>query len=241
MGLKILPSNQTLLHHKLKQIFLTEVGGLEEVTMKIDGRNFRLDIFNEKKNIIYEIQRSFSRKFSKKIDLLLKLSEMRIVIIHPIVISQKVTRMKHTEIINTSYVNKHVDIYSLFDTLVNFNVEFIENRMEFYIPFVKEHLLKEYIGTWGKSNRRRYRTIQRDLISIEKMTRLKTQDDFLDLLPKDLPEVFTNRELAEKLKLTGSIIRIKRITARMTYSLCRLGILKKVGKRGRSHEFTLSL
>lgn len=236
--MNILPSNQTLLHHKLKQIFLTEVGGVEEVKMKIKGKNFKIDIFDEKNNIIYEIQRTFSKKFSNKVDILLRFSKMRIVIIHPIVLSQKITRMKDTEVINTSYVNKHTDIYTLFDTLVNFNVEFISDRMEFYIPFVKEHLLKEFIGIWGKTGRRRYRTVQRDLISIEKITRLKTRNDFLDLLPKELPKNFTNRELAEKLKLTGSIIRIKRIPGRMTYSLCRLGILKRVGKRGRSHEFT---
>jgi hypothetical protein len=218
---------------------LTEVGGIEEVEIIINGRNFRLDILDEKRKTIYEIQRSFGKTFSNKVDMLLEFSEMRIVIVHPIVLSQKVTRMKQTEVIHTSYINKHTDIYSLFDTLVNFNVEFINDRMEINIPFVKEHLLKEFIGTWGKTNRRRYRTIQRDLISVEKTTRLKTRDDFLDLLPKELPNAFTNRELAEILNLTGSTRRVKRIPGRMTYSLCRLGILKRVGIRGRAHEFII--
>ena len=130
-------------------------------------------------------------------------------------------------------------IYNFFENLVHFKVEFVPRRMEFDVVFIKEHVLKELVGYYKRSMRRKYETIQRDLISIEKVQKFKTKSDFINILPNGLPKTFTNRDLAEKLDVKGNKRRIQRVPGLITYSLCGLGILHRVGKRGRAFEFSI--
>jgi len=58
---------------------------------------------------------------------------MRIVIVHPIVLTQKVTRMNQGKIVGVSYYNKQGTLYSLFEKLVHFKTEFVPQRMEFNV------------------------------------------------------------------------------------------------------------
>ena len=90
-----------------------------------------------------------------------------------------------------------------------------------------------------KGRRRKYETIQRDLINIEKVQKFKTKSDFINTLPNGLPKTFTNRDLAERLDTKGNKRRIQKVPGLITYSLCGLGILQRVGKRGREHEFSI--
>ncbi len=234
--------NQTWLHQKLKSRYLSEASASaeEEVALQIKGKKYRIDVLDEQGMTAYEIQRSnFGKKFSDKIKGLLLLPKMKIIIVHPVVLTQKVTRMNQGDIISVSYVNKRGDIYSFFEKLVYFKTEFNE-RMEFIVVFIKEHVLKEFVGFWGRSGRPKYQIVQRDLISIQETKNFCTRLDFIDLLPESLPRVFTNRELAERLKIQGGKRRKRRIPGCMTYSLCKLGILSRVGTRGRgAHEFTV--
>jgi hypothetical protein len=218
------------------------VGGSEEVSKKINGRNYRLDILDDQGTTIYEIQRSnFGGRFSEKIISVLNIPEVKLVIVHPVVLTQKVTRMYNGEIISTNCVNKRGDIYSFFEKLVSIKTEFIPKRMEFEILFIKEHVFKEFVGFWKRSGRRRYKTVQRDLLSIQNTRKFLTRSDFIQLLPKGLPEVFTNRDLADRLVIQGGERRKRRISGCLTYSLCKLGILSRVGTRRRSHEFSIRI
>lgn len=235
-----LQGNQTWLHQKLKSLYSNKVGGTEEVTMQIKGKKYRIDVLNKLKTTAYEIHRSnFGMRFSEKIRELLQLPEMKIVIVHPVVLKQKVTRMKQGEILGVSHIKKFGDIYSFFEKLVYFKTEFVSTRMEFDILFIKEHVLKEFVGFWGRSGRRRYKIVQRDLVNIQETKKFRMRSDFVNLLPLGLPTVFTNQDLAERLEIQGGKRRKHRIPGCMTYSLCKLGILGRVGMRGRAHEFTV--
>ncbi len=232
--------NQTWLHQKLKHRYLNEVGGSEEASLQINGRKYRIDVLDEERNTAYEIHRSnFGGKFSEKIRGLLKLPKLKIVIVHPIVINQKVTRMNQGKILGVSYYNKRSDIYTFFEKLVYFKVEFIPQRMEFDVVFIKEHVIKEFVGFYGRGTRRKYEIVQRDLLNIEKVLKFQTKSDFISILPNGLPDAFTNRDLAERLEIKGSQRRIQRVPGIITYSLCILGILNRVGTRGRAHEFSI--
>ena len=234
------PRNQTLLHQKLKLRYLNQVGGTEEATLDINGRKYRIDVLDSKKNTVYEIHRSnFGGRFSQKIKGLLKVPNLKIVVVHPIVLTQKVTRMDHGKIVSVSHYNKHRNLFNFFEMLVHFKVEFVPQRMEFEVVFIKEHLLKELVGYYKRTMRRKYETIQRDLISIEKVQKFKTKSDFIDTLPNGLPKTFTNRDLAERLNIKGNKRRIQRVSGLITYSLCGLGILHRVGKRGLAYEFSI--
>ncbi|MFX0051134.1 MAG: hypothetical protein ACFE8U_07550 [Candidatus Hermodarchaeota archaeon] len=231
--------NQTWLHQKLKKLYKTKVGGTEEVPLQINGNTYRIDVLDRQKTTAYEIHRlNFGMRFSEKIRELIQLTKMKIVIIHPVVLKQKITRMKQGDFLSVSHINKFGDIYSFFEKLVYFKTEFVPTRMEFEVLFIKEHVVKECVGYW-RSGRRKYQIVQRDLITIQETKQFRKRADFVNLLPIGLPPVFTNQELAEKLSIQGGIRRKNRIPGCLTYSLCRLGILRRVGKRGRAHEFTI--
>ena len=237
---KLFSGNQTLIHQKLKAHYISIVGGTEEAGVKINGKKYLLDVLDESEATAYEIQLSnFGGKFSRKIRGILKAPQLRIVIVHPIIISQKVTCMNKGEILGVRNYNRDNNIYPLFEKLVHFNVEFIPERMELNAVFIKEHVLKEFFGYYGRSMRRKYVVTQRDLISIEEIRKFKTKSDFIRILPFGLPDVFTNRDLAERLESRENKRKIQRISGLITYTLCRLGILIRVGSRGRAHEFSI--
>jgi len=233
--------NQTWLHQKLKNHYLDEVGGTEEAIVSLNGRKYRIDVLDKEKTTIYEIHRSnFGGKFSEKVKDLLSLSKLKIVIVHPIVLKQKVTRfIRDSNTVRVSYYNKRGDIFTLFEKLVFFKVKFIPNRMRFDILFIEEHVLKESEGFWRRSKRRKYKIMQRDLLSVQEIRKFSTRNDFINVLPEKLPDIFTNHDLAERLEIQGGIRRVRRIPGCITYSLCKLGILNRVGTRGRAHEFTI--
>lgn len=232
------PRNQTLLHQKLKLTYLNQVEGTEEVSLDVNGRKYRIDVLDNEKNTAYEIHRSnFGGKFSQKINALLKVP-LTTVIVHPIVLTQKVTRMNHGKILSISHYTKYGDLFSFFENLVHFKVEFVPQRMEFDVVYIKEHVLKELVGYYRRSMRRKYQTVERDLISIEKVQKFKTKSDFINIMPNRLPNTFTNRDLAERLETKGNKRRIQRLPGLITYSLCELGILHRVGKQGRAYEFS---
>lgn len=235
-------SNQTWLHQKLKNLYLMKVGGTEETVLHANGRKYRVDILNEEHRTAFEIHRSnFGGRFSEKIKQLIQLTDLKIVIVHPIVVNQKVTRMTQGKTIGISHYNKGGDIYTLFEKLVFFKLKFIPQRMDFDILFIKEHVLKESIGFWRSSMRRRYKIVQRDLLSVHKTKKFLSKKDFIHILPKGLPDTFTNRDIASGLEIQGGLRRIRRISGCLTYSLCRLGILRRVGSRGRAHEFSIQV
>ncbi|MFX1283801.1 MAG: hypothetical protein ACFFB5_09100 [Promethearchaeota archaeon] len=235
------PRNQTWLHQKLKNYYLDKVRGTEEAIVQLNGRKYRIDVLDKERMAVYEIHRSnFGGKFSEKIKDLLEYSQLKIIIVHPIVLKQKVTRfIRDSDTVRVSYYNKRGDIYTLFEKLVFFKVKFIPNRMRFDILFIEEHVLKESMGFWRRSKRYKYKVVQRDLLHVQEIKQFSTRNDFINVLPYDLPDIFTNNDLAERIKIQGGKRRVRRIPGCITYSLCKLGILSRVGTRGRAHEFTI--
>ncbi len=236
-----LRGQETRVHQQLKKLYLDSlILGEQEVIIEIDNRKFRIDVFDKLEKKAYEIQRhNFGKGFYDKIELLTR--KMRVIIVHPIVIKQKITRMKNGNIIGTSYINKtkKADFYSLFEKLVSFRTSFIPEKLGFDVLLIREHVKKEFIGRWKKSNRPRYKMIQRELINIENSINIRKKADFLTFLPENLPKVFTNRNISDQLEIQGNERRKSRIAGWMTYSLCNLGLLSQVGKKGRAHLFKI--
>jgi hypothetical protein len=224
-------SNETLLHHKLKLVYCKKENIKSEAIMNINNKKFRIDVINEEKKILYEIQRaSFGDRFSKKIQLLLDSTQYIVRIVLPIIYKQKTSRMRKGEQLSVSYRNLNSSMLHLFNQLVFFKVAYQE-RLEFDILLVNEHITKEFTGYRKKSHRRIYRTEVRDLVEIVEKYEIRTMEDFLNLLPQNLPEQFTNQDLAKLLSLKYKTRRDYQLPGRITYSLCQLGILKRVGKK----------
>lgn len=83
-------------------------------------------------------------------------------------------------------------------------------------------------GSW---RRKRWSIADRRLLKVVDSLSFTAVTDFLSLLPPDLPQPFTNRQLAE-----AAAIRL-RLAQRVTYTLSRAGALMTVGKQGNAHLF----
>jgi hypothetical protein len=237
MRISLTKLNETSLHQALKSLYRKEESIQEEVPIEINGQKYRIDLLDEKSKIVYEIQRAgFGGKFSKKVLSILDSTVYRIRIVHPIVYKEKVTRMQQEKQISVTHRKYNTSIYHLFENLVRFKVPYHE-RLEFDILLIYEHKIKEFIGYYRRSGRRRYQTMNRDLLEIIKVHKIRNCDDFLSLLPKELPHQFTNRDLSQQMYTNIPGRRNKRIPGMITYSLCQLGLLKRVGKQGNAYLF----
>ncbi|MCK4848116.1 MAG: hypothetical protein KAT16_03750 [Candidatus Heimdallarchaeota archaeon] len=241
---KVVKSNpigkETILHQKLKLLYCTRENIKSESIIQVNEQKFRIDVLNDEQNIIYEIQRSsFGGRFSKKIQVLLDSTAYTVRIVHPVIYKQKISRMKAGERLSVSYRNLNSTLLHLFDQLVYFKVLY-QNRLEFDILLVYEHITKELTGYTMRSNRRKFRTEIRDLIKIVDRYEIRTRDDFLNLLPSDLPEQFTNQDLASKMTFKNKTRKNYRLPGRITYSLCQLGLLKRAGKKRNAYLFQIT-
>ena len=228
---------ETIIHQKLKSLYCTGENIKSESIIQINNQKFRIDVLNDDQGIIYEIQRaSFGGRFSKKIQTLLDSTEYVIRIVHPILYKQKISRMKAGERLSVSYRNLNSTVLHLFDQLVYFKVLY-QNRLEFDILLIYEHLTKELAGYTKRSHRRKFRTEIRDLIKIIDRYEIRDGNDFLNILPSDLPEQFTNQDLASKMTFKNKTRRNYQLPGKITYSLCQLGLLKRVGKKKNAFLF----
>lgn len=84
-------------------------------------------------------------------------------------------------------------------------------------------------GSW----RRRGASIDdRKLIRVIERRIFEKKADFLTVLPEDLPDPFSNRDLAESSKIPVGQSR------KITYSLRKIGVITHVGKRGKQMLFS---
>jgi biotin operon repressor len=83
-------------------------------------------------------------------------------------------------------------------------------------------------GSW----RRKGASIEdRKLVHVFERRIFEHKTDFLKVLPKDLPDPFSNKDLAESLGISVNQSR------KMTYSLRRIGTITHVGKNGNQMLF----
>lgn len=238
----ILEKNQTLLHQKIKNYYTKLVNGKEEVTIKVNGNKYRIDVFDEKNNAIYEIQlKDFGKRFYEKISDLQKVN--KVIIVHPITIKESLVLIERNKSDDKLYfkqkiVNKRNDYFSFFEKLVSFKIPFNEKQVNIHLLLIEEKVVKKF--AYIRRGRPRYHTKQRDLLKIIDKLHIKTRNDFLNFLnPTKLNMPFTNNDLVENLSIKGGLRRKKKIAGCLTYSLCSLEILNRVGKKKNAFLFDI--
>jgi len=119
-------------------------------------------------------------------------------------------------------------------------------RQLVYIPHLLPHpnlsvevLLTHQEEIWrddgqGSWRRKHWSLYDHRLLEVIGRAGFESADDYLGLIPGDLPRPFTNRELAHALKITPGL------AGKMTYTLRAAGWLTEVGKRGRALLFSLN-
>jgi len=217
--------NEGSLHASVKQWYAHKGDVLE---VKVDGSIIDL----QRGKLLIEIQ---TRNFSAIRDKLKRLVQKhKLMLVYPIPQIKWITRLDKDGItvISRRKSPKTGDVTDLFDELLR--IPTLINEPNFWLEVLliesEEIRCMDGKGSW----RRQGVSIQdRKLIRVIKKYRFKHKDDFLHLLPPDIPQPFTNKSLAKAMKL--SVYKIRRLT----YTLRKMGLLDMSGKQGNQIEYKI--
>jgi hypothetical protein len=218
---------ETKLHSALKRLFIDQ-GGIEEVS--VDG--YWIDVVQD--DLLIEIQtRNFSA-IRRKVFNLVERHPVRLV--HPIASEKWIVRMPSDE--NIKPIRRKSPrrgrVEFVFDELVripdllahpNFSLEVLLIREE-------EIRLADGKGSWRRNG---VSIIDRRLLEIVDRKLFTNPSDLQQFIPPDLEMPFTNRMLAEHLRI------YPRLAARMTYCLRSMQILRVDGKLNKSFLYSLQV
>lgn len=164
--------------------------------------NYTADIFSREQGRIMEIQtRSFERLRDK---LAAFLPEYPVTVVYPCVQTKYLMWIDPDtgEVLSRRKTGKKgmpsdvlPEIYRLKEIWNHPNLDFLVLMMD-----MEEYKLKDGNGKDGKHGAHRYERIP---LSVNRWVRLKTKDDFRDLVPETLPEQFMREDLTKALKLPG--------------------------------------
>lgn len=100
--------------------------------------------------------------------------------------------------------------------------------LEIVLTHERELRRRDGMGSWRRQG---VSLVGRELVEIVAVRRFEHPRELAALLPDDLPREFTVAELREALKLR------KTVAGRMAYALCKLGVVKHVGKQGNAYVY----
>jgi hypothetical protein len=214
---------ESSLHSSIKKWYFLEGDRLEA---KVD--DFIVDMVRG--DLLIEIQTANFSAIKPKLKRLLKDHKVRLV--YPLPRKKWIVHrsMSNGEITGRRMSPKRGSLYDLFSELIRIADLFpIGNlSIEVLMIEVEEIWCNDGKGSW----RRKGASIEdRRLIDILESVMFENKMDFLGVLPKGLPNPFTNRNLAENLRIPINQSR------KMTYSLRKIGTIKDAGKNGNQMLF----
>jgi hypothetical protein len=214
---------ESSLHSSIKKWYFLEGDRLEA---KVD--DFIVDMVRG--DLLIEIQTANFSAIKPKLKRLLKDHKVRL--LYPIPRKKWIVHrsMSNGEITGRRMSPKRGSLYDLFSELIRIADLFpIGNlSIEVLMIEVEEIWCNDGKGSW----RRKGASIEdRRLIDILESVMFENKMDFLGVLPKGLPNPFTNRNLAENLRIPINQSR------KMTYSLRKIGTIKDAGKNGNQMLF----
>lgn len=184
-------------------------------------------------DLLIEIQ---TGSFSSIRDKLRRLVEKhRVLLVYPIAQEKYIVKFtaSRDEIISRRKSPKRGRVTDLFDELVRMPALIEDPNFSLETAIIREEEIRcdDGEGSW---RRKGVSILNQKLTEVLCTERFERGRDLLALLPPDLGTPFTNRELAEG---TGMRIRTAR---RMTYCLREMGVIEKVGTRGRAYLFAVT-
>lgn len=214
---------QTELHSTLKEYYLGQ-GASEEVL--VDG--YWIDIVQGE--LLIEIQTRNFTALRKKVADLLQRHPVRIV--HPVPIEKWIVRLPPDDkTVKTRRKSpRRGRLEDLFNELVRIPDLLSHPNFSLEILMIREEEIRKADGK-GSWRRNGVSILDRRLLEIVEKHLFLSPPDLRKLLPEDLEEPFTNRELARKLAISP------RLAGRMTYCLRSMQILQIVGKDSKSNLY----
>lgn len=176
---------------------------------------------------IIEVQTSNLMKLKPKIK---KLQDNHpLEIIYPIQAKKTIVKKNaEGEIVSRRKSPKTGRIIDVFDQMVHAPSLIVHNNVTLTVLLIEaeEVWRDDGKGSW----RRKFWSIsERHLIKITNEKHFTKNEDFLTLLPKSLPDPFTNKQLAKQLKVRA------RLAQKTTYTLRKMELVEVVGKEGNAN------
>lgn len=217
---------ESSLHSAIKEWYFHEGDKLEA---RVGG--YVIDI--KRGNLLIEVQTANFSAIKAKLQHLLNRHKVRVV--YPIPKQKWIIHKSTTgeDTFGRRRSPRKGCLLDLFNELIRIPSLFYNDNLSIEVVLVEEEEIwrNDGRGTW----RRKGASIQdRKLIRVFERELFEHKTDFLKVLPKDLPELFTNRNLAESLGIHISQSR------RITYSLRKIGVIAQVGKNGNQMLFKRS-
>lgn len=183
-------------------------------------------------DLLVEIQTRQVGKLKRKLEKLLDAHSVRVV--HPIARERWIVKIDPDGVI----VGRRKSpgrgrIEHIFRELVSIPYLVAHPNFELEVLFTREEEIRRDDGQ-GSWRRKGWSIVDRRLVEVLDRHLFETPADFLALLPADLPQPFTNRQLAEVLHQGLPVAQ------KMTYCLTRMGALRMVGKQGKANLFSRS-
>lgn len=211
------------LHAALKQ-YLSQEGDALEVPL--DG--FVIDLVRGEQLI--EVQtRNFSA-LRRKLPALLE--HHPLCLVHPIPAARWILRLsEHGEWLSRRKSPHKGRVEHLFWELVRLPGLMQHPHFSLHILLIHEEqvFVDDGQGSW---RRKKWSLQDRRLLEVVGEQHFSSPQDFLPLLPPDLPQPFTSRDLLQGLGIPA------RLAGKMLYSLREMGAVQQVGQRGRAYLYT---
>lgn len=197
---------------------------------EVKVENFVIDIVRN--NLLIEIQTGNFGAMKPKLKRLLP--NYHIHLIYPIAQQKWIVRQtKEGDLIKRRKSPKRGSVIDVFKELVRI-AEFMSNSnlsLEVLLIHQEEIWRDDGKGSW---RRKKWSVYDHHLLRVVEQLSFKSPSDFCELLPKNLAQPFTNRQLATALACTVNMAQ------RMSYSLRKMGELTVVGKKGNALLYKLT-
>jgi hypothetical protein len=220
--------NESPLHAAIKA-YIAQPGDLLEV--EVDG--YIIDIKHD--DLLIEVQTRSFTALKTKLRKLVPNHPLRLV--YPISINKWIVRPDNSDDEEARIIRrkspKQGSPLSLFAELVSIPAFINHPNFSIEVLYTHEEEYRYWVGkrAW---RRRGWATDYRKLLDVVGQRIYNHRRDFLELLPENLPEVFTKNELAMYSHCS------KRLAGQMAYCLRKMELFHQVGKRGKAHLYQLN-
>ena len=214
---------ESTLHSNLK--FWYKIQGDQ---LEVPIENFIIDIVRD--DLLIEIQTKNFSSIKRKLEVLLK--DHRVLLVHPIIKDKRIITIDHQshEVIRKRLSPTHQSYLDVFEELIRIPDLIANPNLTIELPLVQieEYRVNDGKGSWRRNG---WSIYDRKLVNILERKILYSPVDFLMLKPSSINPPFTNAELAIGLE------KPLRLAQKMSYCLRKMGLIKVIGKSGRSLLF----
>jgi hypothetical protein len=214
------------LHEQLKEIYSEDKYPVEAA---VD--DYIIDVLRN--DTLIEVQTGSFSAIKEKLHNLLYEHKVRLV--HPIPYLKWIIRLNEKgEKVGRRKSPKKGRLEEIFYELVYIPSLCCHGNFELEIPLVnvEEYWMDDGKGSWRRG---KWSIHNRKLLHIQSKHLFKNENDFLPLLPANLPRKFTSWELKKETGLT------KALSQKMIYCLRKMNLIEVSGKKGRSNLYSVSL